>query len=355
MKLSNENEFAIRILRHFLRQKPFIAPDKFPGDINWDKLIAFATHQNILTIIYHVLSRERLLGEIPPEKRNELERDFIGKTAFILQYENLLREISDSFYKEGIPFVILKGPTIALELYEPCEVRPYGDLDLLIKSQDYDKVKDLLSKHEFRVAYPETEAYRRTYWNSVDFYFASNQNIAIDLHWDTLMTSWGRNFFNGQEIWENTRALDCSGMRLPVLNPMILIPHLCLHLAFHHQFGKLQTLCDLDLAIQKFSKDVDWEKMLKISYEMKIWKAIIYSMRLSKILLGTEFPEAIEKILKRKTITERLFPFSYLVFRSEEISEMAGRVIRFILIDDIRGKIQSLAAFYRRFKALRNK
>ncbi len=354
MSFSEENEFVIRILRHFLRQKPLIASDELFSAINWDKLIAFAAHQNILTIIYYVLSKEQLLGKIPSEKRNELEKDFIGKAAFTLQYESLLREISTSFYQEGIPFVIIKGPTIALELYKPSDVRPYGDLDLLIKSQDYVKAKELLSKHEFRMAHPETESHRRTYWNSVDFYLASNQKIAIDLHWDTLMTSWGRNFFTDQEIWKHIRYLEFYGTRLPVLNPIVLIPHLCLHLAFHHQFGKLQTLCDLDLAVQKFNSDVDWEKMLEMSYEMKIWRAMIFSLRLSENLLGTEFPSAIKRALKRKTLTEKLFPFSYLVFRSTEIPAMAGRVIRFLLIDDIPGKMKSLVSFYKRHNSLRS-
>jgi len=354
MKLSIENQFVINTLRYFLRQKTLFQPDELFDNVDWDKILPFAKHQNVLTIIYHVLLKNGLLEKVPPEKAQALEADFIGKTAFILQYENSLSKIVDSLYQERISFVIIKGPTIANELYEPTEVRPYGDLDILIKNHNYDKVKRILAQHGFQVADSENETHRRQYWNSVDFYHSENRNIAIDLHWDTLMSSWGRNFFTDQEIWDNTRWLEFSGMRLPVLDPMILILHLCLHLSFHHQFGKLQTLCDLDLAIQKFDTDIDWEQMLQIVSKMKIWKAVIYSMRLSKILLETELPEPIEMELKNKKIVEQLFPFSYLVFRSAEIPEMTGRIIRFLLIDDFNGKLQSLTSFYQRFKFLKS-
>jgi len=294
------------------------------------------------------------MKKIPHEIANTLESDFIGKTAYILQYENLLKNIADSLHQNGIPFIIIKGPTIAYELYDPVEVRPYGDLDLLIRSQNYNRVKSILLRQGFELADPANEAHRRQYWNSVDFYHTKNRNIAVDLHWDTLMTSWGRNFFTDQDIWGNVRQLKFLQIYLPVLDPKILILHLCLHMAFHHQFGKLQTLCDLDLAIKKFETDIDWEQLLQIVSKMNIWKAVMYSMRLAKTLFETKLPKPIELGLKNKTIGEHLFPFSYLVFRSEEISEMAGRIIRFLLIDDLKGKIQSMTSFYRRFKSLRS-
>jgi len=191
-----------------------------------------------------------------------------------------------------------------------------------------------------------TEVRRKKYLNSVEFSAAGFENISIDLHWDTLMASWGKAYFSEQKVWENIRWLKLSEMRIPTLNPIILIPYLCLHLAFHHQFGKLQTLCDLDLAVKKFNKDIDWDEMFDQSLTLKMSKAVIYSMKLSEIILKTEFPPIVSKILKKQTIEEKLFPFSYFIFRTKPVSEMLGRIARFFLIDDFRGKVQALTTFY---------
>ncbi|MCJ7773341.1 MAG: nucleotidyltransferase family protein, partial [Desulfobacterales bacterium] len=344
MKLSSENGFVISTLRYFLkRETSFQADDNVLKSMDWDKIIVFAKYQNILTIIYHVLSKQDLLNKIPSEYAIEMEKDYFGKAAFSMNYEVILKEITDILYREKIPFIVIKGPTIAFELYEPRETRPYQDLDILIKRRDYERVKEILAGHQFNVTNPDTEARRRKYLNSVEFSVAGFENISIDLHWDTLMASWGKAYFSTQKVWENIRWLELSEMRIPTLNPMILIPYLCLHLAFHHQFGKLQTLCDLDLAVKKFNKDIAWDEMLEQSYRMKMSKAVIYSMKLSETILKTEFPPIVSKILKKKTIEEKLFPFSYFIFREKPVSEMIGRSARFFLIDDFRGKVQALS------------
>jgi len=150
MKLSPENEFVINTLRHFLRpEASFLFDEKALNNLNWDKIILFTKYQNVLTIIYNVLSQQELLNKIPSKSAIEIEKDYFGKAAFSMNYERLLKEITDTLYQNDIPFIVIKGPSIALELYEPREVRPYQDLDLLIKKNDYDQVKILLSKHKF--------------------------------------------------------------------------------------------------------------------------------------------------------------------------------------------------------------
>jgi len=345
---SPEYKFVINALRSFLnRETSFPTDDNVLKSMNWDKVILFAKYQNILTIIYHVFSKQGILNKIPSEYATEIEKDYFGKTAFAMHYENLLKEITDTLYQKGIPFIVIKGPTIAFDLYKPRETRPYQDLDLLIKSRDYSRVKPILLQHKFRVTNPVAEVRRRKYLNSIEFSKTEFQNISIDLHWDTLMVSWGKAFFSEQKVWENIRWLELSGIKIPTLNPMILIPYLCLHLAFHHQFGKLQTLCDLDLAVKKFSKDIDWAELLEQSLTMKMSKTVIYSMKLAESILKTKFPPTVSKVLRKKTIEEKLFPFSYFIFREKPVSEMIGRITRFILIDDFRGKVKALGTFYR--------
>lgn len=352
LKLSPENEFVIRVLRYFLnRETSFQADANVLNSLDWDKIIGFAKYQNILTIIYYVLSKQDLLNKIPSESAMEIEKDYLGKTAFSMHYENLLKQMTDNLYQEGIPFIVIKGPSIAFELYEPKEARPYQDLDLLIKRRDYSRVKAILLHHKFRVANPAVEVRRRKYLNSIEFSKTGIENIAIDLHWDTLMVSWGKAYFSEENVWENIRWLQLSDMRLPVLPPIILIPYLCLHLAFHHQFGKLQTLCDLDLAVKKFSKDVDWDEMFQLSLKMRMSKVVIYSMKLAASILKTEFPPVMSKVLEKKKFEEALFPFSYFIFREKPVSEMIGRIARFFLIDDFKGKVQSLVTFFKLLKA----
>ena len=81
-KLSPEYEFVISVLRHFLNSKtPFQFNSKTLHSLDWDKIIVFSKFQNILTFIYHVLSKHDLLDTIPSANAIEIEKDYFGKIA----------------------------------------------------------------------------------------------------------------------------------------------------------------------------------------------------------------------------------------------------------------------------------
>jgi hypothetical protein len=233
--------------------------------------------------------------------------------------------------------VILKGPSLAFEFYHPREARPYTDLDLLIKNEDYSRAKKILLEGGFNVTDPDREGECRKYLNSVNFFKTEPREMYLDLHWETAMISWNRRpFLNSKVVWENVRLFDFSEMSLPVLQPHLLVLYLSLHLAFHHQFGRLMTLCDLDLVIQKFGGKFDWDEIIRISIKMKIRRPVYYSLKLACSLLETEVPLTVLKNLGQGRIGERFLSFPYLVFREKPLSPNVDRLVKFLLIDELR-------------------
>jgi hypothetical protein len=349
MRLSPENEFITGILRSYLGHQNSRLGDGHIWDfLNWNKVISVARAQDLFPLFYHVVSHHELLGKIPSPQREEIEEGFLANTASTLLYESLLKEILLSFGQAGIPFIILKGPSMALEFYRPIEMRPYKDLDLLTKGEDFERAKGVLLSLEFKVDDPVREGVRRKYFNSIGFCRPGVSEVHLDLHWETLMVSWNqRPFLSDTKVWENIRWLECSDMEIPVLQPQMLILYLCLHLALHHQFGKLLTLCDLDLIIQKFGKKVDWDEIIWQSRGMMIRKPVYYSLELAASLLKSDIPESVLVTLRQKRIEERLLPLHYLVFRSKRLYTNMERLIKFVLIDDLQGKAQSFITFWK--------
>ena len=347
MGLSPENEFVLRVLRSHSGRGQMRIEESLPL-LDWTKVVSVAKAQDLFPIFYHVLSHQGLLEVIPPSPREEIEEGYLESTASTLCYDDLLKEILPSFHRGGLPFVILKGPSMALEFYHPRETRPYRDLDLLIKTADFEQARNLLSGLDFRVTDPDRETHRRRYFNSVGFFRKRASDVHLDLHWETLMISWNRRpFLSSSKVWEEIRWLEYSGMELPVLQPQTLIPYLCIHFAFHHQFGKLLTLCDLDLAIQKFGREVDWEEIVWQSREMMIRKPVHHSLMLAASLLETEVPGSVLRALGKGQIGGKLFPLNYLIFREKPLNTNVERLAKFVLIDGLPGKIQSLVTFYR--------
>src|SRR3954447_14600393 len=73
-------------------------------------------------------------------------------------------EVSRELEAEGIPNLVLKGPSIAQWLYDNDEVRAYGDTDLLIPHECWSRAVEVLRRLDFThdissLAHPRMESY----------------------------------------------------------------------------------------------------------------------------------------------------------------------------------------------------
>ena len=352
-KFSSENESIIRLLTSSSGKGNLEIEEGLPwGLLDWNKIIAIGKHQNLLPLFYQALSRQGLLEDLPCREKEILEDDFLDQTALTLLYDDQLKVILNSFQQSGIPCILLKGISIALEFYQPRESRAYTDLDLLIKEGDFDKAKRILIELGFSISNPEGEEIRKKYFNSVSFSKSEAHQIDLDLHWETFMISWNERAFLGRrKVWENIRWIECSGQRLPVLQPEMLILYLALHFTLHHHFGKLLSLCDLDRVIKKWEREIDWDELIQEAIAAKIKKPTYYSLRLAHDLLETDVPERVFKALAQSKLEERLFPIQYLVFREKPPAPNIERLLKFLLIEGFQGKVKSLITFYRQLRA----
>ncbi len=346
MNRSAENEFVLQVLRSFLGDSPlsFNRWDR----LDWKGLLSLARNQNLVPIFQHVFSRQEPSINIPHPIREELQEGFFEQAARALHYEAFLKEILACFQGMEIPCILFKGPSMAFEFYPRVELRPYHDLDVLIREGDYDRTREALSGLGCRMIKPEREIIRRKYFNSVNFLKPGVQEIALDLHWETLMISWNsRPFLRGREVWENIRWFRHLDLKLPVLQPEILVPYLCLHLCFHHQFGDLLSLCDLDLVIKKFGSRLNWDEVVRWAKQTRIRKPVYFGLKLAVSLVGTKVPESVLDQLRQGRMEERLFYCENLIFRKEPLPVNKERFIKFMLIDDFEGKIKALLTFFK--------
>ncbi len=314
--------------------------------------MAIGKYQNLLPLFYQALSHQGMLEHLPVRVREELEEGFLDHTALTLLYDDTLRVILNSFHEKEVSCILLKGASIALEFYHPRESRPYTDLDLLVKKNDFDKAKKILMGLGFRISNPEGEEIRRRYFNSVSFSKTEARSVDLDLHWEAFIVSWNeRPFLSRHQVWQNIRWIEFPGLRLPVLQPYMLVLYLAFHFTLHHHFGKLLSLCDLDRVIEKWGEEIDWDGLIRQAVSMKIKKPTYYSLKLAHSLLKTKVPDRTLKELAQNRLEERLLPFQYLIFREKTLPPNIDRFFKLLLVEGSQGKIRSLITFSRQLKA----
>ncbi len=131
----------------------------------------------------------------------------------------------------GIEPILLKGWAIA-RLYPQPALRPYGDIDLLVRGQDYDAAIRVIESEE-----------ARTCW--------------VDLHKDLYELA----DTPADELFARSQLVPCGDEQVRVLGDEDHFALLAIHLLKHGAW-RPTWLCDLGLLLESMPGDFDWSLCL---------------------------------------------------------------------------------------------
>ena len=125
-------------------------------------------------------------------------RNIALRTALVAaKQENVTKELCDLFEANGIDYLPLKG-CILRSLYPSPELRSMGDIDILIKIEQYKQIRSLLTVHGFRKGYESDHEYA---WDKND--------VHIELH-KRLIPSYNKDYYayygDGWQLAKPTEA-----------------------------------------------------------------------------------------------------------------------------------------------------
>jgi hypothetical protein len=181
-----------------------------------------------------------------------LYSEFVSSGLRTLVVDRITVEVTRAFEAAGIPSVLMKGPALAQWLYDgPNEVRGYGDSDLLIRHQDWEKAGQVLTSLGFaeeisEMAHPRMESYASDPW-----YRGPTNEDNVDLH----ATLYGVGA-DMDTVWEVLSAsavpIEVAGAEVKTLGLPARTAHVAMHIA-QHQDGKARV--DLERALKRVDDD----------------------------------------------------------------------------------------------------
>ena len=137
-------------------------------NIDWQKLMVYAKKHKIIPLFCHGFSNAGV--KVPPE----VDETLFSNTAFNMSVSNNqlfeLERMKKAFLEEKIDFIVLKG-AILKEYYPSPEMRPMGDIDMLIKIDQYDKISAIMKELGFKELPPSNYEFK---W--------SKGQVLVELH-----------------------------------------------------------------------------------------------------------------------------------------------------------------------------
>ena len=201
-------------------------------------------------------------GTFAPDFYDRMRAILRRNTAnFVLLSTDLIKVLR-ILQARGIPVVPLKGPVLAVALFNEIPWRESCDLDLLVRRADVGRAKDALIEAGYQLdsqlrSGEENDAF---HWRSQLVLFRDDVSPALDLHWELLPSLFPcARYFDS--VWERLQNATFHGQEILTLSVEDQLFFLCAHAA-RHSWHSLRLAVDVARLIY-VRPDLDWDSVIR--------------------------------------------------------------------------------------------
>ena len=204
-------------------------------------------------------------GDLPTthKQRDQALTTHADAMKVCLALEADLLHIAGLLDERGVGYRVLKGPAFAHLDYSDPALRSFGDIDLLVRSEDYDAAVAALTAAGFERKYKEVRA-------GFDHRFGKGACLKgpngheLDLHRTFVMGPYGLTL-DLEEVWGSADRFQLAGRTFETLNADQRFLHACYHAALGSTRVRLTPLRDLAGMLQRSVNTIDVDRALELS------------------------------------------------------------------------------------------
>ncbi len=174
--------------------------------------------------------------------------------AQALSTERDVIEVCDAAHRHGVDALLLKGAALAYTHYPEPHLRPYADVDLLIRRDDLERAAAMLAE----IGYTRDVEADAELWTGQRHYLKTSTAgpVMVDLHWRVANPLAFADALAFDEVWPRAVAVPALGPHARTLSPADSLLLACLHrVAHHHDRVELLWLWDIHLLVSRMSDD----------------------------------------------------------------------------------------------------
>jgi len=262
----------------------------------------------------------------------------------IAQYMEELERVAKLFHNEDIKLIALKNSGITKGIYTNFAESPMGDLDVLVRKEDFIKGHQILIKNGYQMKFRsalEKNDINDALRNGGSEYLTilpSGKKLWFELQWRPVSGRWinSKQEPSAEDLILRSKKIPNSFVR--VLSSEDNLVQVCLHTAKHSYIRspgfRLHT--DVDRIVRE--SNVDWKLFENMVILLNIKTATFFSLKLSRDLLRTPIPNYIISKLKppkwKQVIIENWLMRLGLFYPEEKKWSKLGFILFVILLYD---------------------
>jgi hypothetical protein len=282
------------VRRWFCRsEEPVALQDLLQRRPDWTRVIELAIPNGVVPLLHQCL-RDR--PDVPEAVRRELETRAEEARRGNLALARELHRIIGVFREQEVPVLSFKGPELASEAYGDLGLRPFGDIDLMIRPEDIARVNALLVREGYSLRATRT-------WQH---FFAKEAGAGLDVHW-ALGARWMRSPASFDQWWAGARRIPVEGVPVPTMavDDLLLVISLLLTKDCMFRRQHLIQLCDIAAVLARHAT-LDWDSLLERARALDMHRVVLFQCVLAADLLGVPLPGALSVAAERDPVSREL-------------------------------------------------
>jgi hypothetical protein len=252
-----------------------------------------------------------------------LQKIYYSTAARNMHMYDELNKALKFFKSKNVRVMVLKGAVLAEHVYKNIALRPMGDIDLLIKEEDFPKVKESCRGKKLSSCL-EIEP-----WYGGDHH---DITLSKGSRYEEIIP------FDMKEIWKNASITKIANEEAFIMRPEDLFLSLCTNFT-RHGFHSLRLLYDFVEVMQCY--DLDWDYIVANVKRYKMEEPIWYIFNMLKNLMDVPTPYKMSQILKEfksGKIRNQLLNF----LTTNIHTNLPPTLFQLIRTDNLRNKIKVL-------------
>jgi hypothetical protein len=305
-RLDRSRDPLVAVARAFLEGRPLRHAMRAVAALDWDSTIARAEQERLAPILYVALRG----GAAPAPVLGRLRAVWMAADKQHLVAAAQLHELVGAFGVAGIETVILNGPALAADYYADPALRPFMDLDLLVRRGDRQRALDVLLGLGYTLDSPGRSL------EHVPAAFltppSGSSRLPVDLHWECVEHSEGSRAAElaTEEIWCRAVPAPSWGEAARTLAAEDLLIYLAASFAIHHTLAGALWQLDLALVLKRHRAMLDWDAVAARARRWGAAGAAYFALRAVGDDLGVTAPTPTMNRLRpgelRVTLIDRL-------------------------------------------------
>ncbi len=268
----------------------------------YDSIHALSHKHGIYPLLY------KTIRSIDPDSLStELNELFKQSNMSIVQRNMLmsaeLLQLMQLFDVNSIDAMAFKGPVLGEMAYGSVTLRQYGDLDILIKRGDIEKILSLLLKRGYTPEIELEKSTLETFYNCVNVIGLQRGSVRVEIHWELLSKNYAIEW-EEEKLWAESETIEINRQSIKMLSFENHILYLCVHGA-KHLFERLEWICDIDRAIRA-KGDINWNHLILEANVLGVERMLFFGLHLSKLFFNLPLPREILERIDNDPEIERL-------------------------------------------------